>query len=72
MNCPKCSSHGFSEDCIVNEKQRYKCKSYGISLSGVYPAIKRKHYSFEELGFRLIRRFLKCSHVSVYNWSRRM
>lgn len=74
MNCPKCGSTGCSKDGIVKERQRYKCKSCGyrhtVKYLGISPAIKRQALELylEGLGFRSIGRFLKCSHVAVYNW----
>jgi transposase len=37
---------------------------------GISPDIKRQALQLylEGLGFRSIRRFLKCSHIAVYNW----
>jgi transposase len=74
MNCPKCGSSDCAKDGIVKERQRYKCKSCGyrhtVSHRGFSPAIKRQALQLylEGLGFRSIGRFLKCSHVAVYNW----
>ena len=72
--CPKCASEGCTKDGIVKERQRYKCKScnyrYTVSYVGISPDIKRQALELylEGLGFRSIGRFLKCSHVAVYNW----
>ena len=72
--CPKCGSEGCTKDGIVKERQRYKCKSchyrYTVSYLGISPDIKRQALELylEGLGFRSIGRFLKCSHVAVYNW----
>jgi transposase len=74
MNCPKCGSVDCSKDGIVKERQRYKCKSCGyrhtVPYRGISPVIKRQALQLylEGLGFRAIGRFLKCSHVAVYNW----
>jgi transposase len=74
MNCPKCGSVDCGKDGIVKERQRYKCKACGyrhtVSHWGFSPAIKRQALQLylEGLGFRSIGRFLKCSHVAVYNW----
>jgi transposase len=74
MNCPKCGSADCSKDGIVKGKQRYKCKSCGyrhtVQYRGISPVIKRQALQLylEGLGFRAIGRFLKCSHVAVYNW----
>ena len=67
---------GCTKDGIVNEKQRYKCKSCGyrhtVKHLGKSPDIKRQALQLylEGLGFRSIGRFLNCSHVAVYNWIR--
>ena len=72
--CPRCNCTNCTKDGIVKEKQRYKCKSCGyrhtVQYRGLNPEIKRQALELylEGLGFRSIGRFLKCSHVSVYNW----
>jgi transposase-like protein len=74
MSCPKCGSTDCAKDGLVKEKQRYKCKSCGyrhtVQYRVISPAIKRQALPLylEGLGFRSIGRFLKCSHVAVYNW----
>lgn len=74
MNCPKCGSLDCAKDGIVKERQRYRCKSCGyrhtVQYRGISPATKRQALQLylEGLGFRSIGRFLKCSHVAVYNW----
>jgi len=74
MNCPKCGSSDCAKDGIVKARQRYKCKSCGyrhtVQHLGISPEIKRQALQLylEGLGFRSIGRFLKCSHVAVYNW----
>ena len=72
--CPKCHTDGCTKDGIVNNRQRYKCKSCGyrhtVKYRGLSPNIKRQALELylEGLGFRSIGRFLNCSHVAVYNW----
>jgi len=72
--CPKCQFETCTKDGIVNKRQRYKCKSCGyrhtVRQVGISSAIKRQALELylEGLGFRSIGRFLKCSHVAVYNW----
>jgi transposase len=74
MKCPKCGSVECAKDGIVKARQRYKCKSCGyrhtVQYRGISPEIKRQALQLylEGLGFRSIGRFLKCSHVAVYNW----
>ena len=72
--CPKCSSEKCVKDGIINGKQRYRCKScdfrHTVQHRGKSPDVKRQALELylEGLGFRSIGRFLKCSHVAVYNW----
>ena len=72
--CPKCSSEKCVKDGIIKGRQRYRCKSCEFRLTvqqrGKSPHVKRQALELylEGLGFRSIGRFLKCSHVSVYNW----
>ena len=72
--CPKCSSEKCVKDGIVKGKQRYRCKRcnfrHTVQHRGKSPDIKRQALELylEGLGFRSIGRFLKCSHVAVYNW----
>ncbi len=72
--CPKCSSEKCVKDGVVNERQRYRCKScnfrHTVQHRGKSPDIKRQALELylEGLGFRSIGRFLNCSHVAVYNW----
>jgi transposase len=74
MNCPKCGSSDCGKDGIVKERQRHRCKSCGyrhtVQYRGASPETKRQALQLylEGLGFRSIGRFLKCSHVAVYNW----
>lgn len=74
IDCPKCGFHGCVKDGIVKGKQRYLCKNclyrHTVRYRGASPDIKRNALELylEGLGFRSIGRFLKCSHVAVYNW----
>ena len=74
MNCPKCKSEKKVKDGIVRGKQRYQCKEcsyrYTVEYKNVSPCTKKNalHLYLEGLGFRSIGRYLKVSHVSVYNW----
>ena len=73
-NCPKCKSTNFRKDGIVKQKQRYFCKecNYRFTVEHVGKPIKLKRDALilylEGLGFRSIGRFLKVSHVAVFNW----
>ena len=72
--CPKCSSEKCVKDGIIKGRQRYRCKScnfrHTVQHRGKSPDVKRQALELylEGLGFRSIGRFLKCSHVAVYNW----
>jgi transposase-like protein len=74
IKCPKCGSGECRKDGIVKGRQRHKCKSCGyrhtVQHVGKSATIKRQALELylEGLGFRSIGRFLKCSHVAVYNW----
>ena len=77
MNCPKCGSTSCTKDGIVKGKQRHKCRSCGYrhtvrQRGRIDAATKRDALQLylEGLGFRSIGRFLRCSHVAVYNWIR--
>ena len=76
MDCAKCKSSNKVKRGIVKGRQRYTCKDCGYNYT-----VERKSSSkpdtmerqalelyLEGLGFRSIGRFLKVSHVSVYNW----
>ena len=72
--CPKCGSEDCEKDGIVKGRQRHRCKSCGyrhtVRHRGKSPDLKRQALELylEGLGFRSIARFLRCSHVAVYNW----
>ncbi len=73
-SCPKCLHEVCVKDGIVKGKQRYKCKKcnyrHTVRQKGATRAQKRAALELylEGLGFRSIGRFLKFSHVAVYNW----
>ncbi len=74
VNCPKCGSQHCVKDGIVKGKQRYQCKTchyrHTVRYRGANNDVKRQALELylEGLGFRSIGRFLKYSHVAVYNW----
>jgi len=76
MDCPKCKSKKHIKDGKVKGKQRYKCKGcnyrYTVELKSTAKPTNIKRQALElyleGLGFRSIGRFLKVSHVSVYQW----
>ncbi|MCS6820400.1 MAG: IS1 family transposase, partial [Microscillaceae bacterium] len=71
--CPKCKSTKFCKEGIVKGKQRLnKDCSFRFTVEHIGKPEKLKRdalilYS-EGLGFRSIGRFLKVSHVTVFNW----
>jgi transposase-like protein len=73
-SCPKCKSKNFRKDGIVKQKQRYLCKAckyrFTVEVIGKPEKLKRDALILylEGLGFRSIGRFLKVSHVAVFNW----
>lgn len=74
INCPKCQSKACVKDGIVQGRQRFRCKGCGyrhtVKERGLGADKKRQALELylEGLGFRSIGRFLRCSHVAVYNW----
>jgi len=76
MNCPKCSSDKKVKSGFVNGKQRYKCKecscNFTVEIKSTAKSKSKKkdalYLYLEGLGFRSIGRYLKVSHVAVYNW----
>jgi transposase-like protein len=74
VTCPKCGCGECVKDGIVKGRQRHQCKSCGyrhtVQQVGKSAMLKRQALELylEGLGFRSIGRFLKCSHVAVYNW----
>lgn len=74
--CPKCSHDVSTKSGIVKGRQRWKCKNcgyhYTVANRGATKEQKRQALELylEGLGFRSIGRFLKFSHVAVYNWIR--
>jgi len=76
MDCPKCKSLSYTKDGIVQNRQRYKCKSCNYRYTVIAKSdVKSKQVRrmalemyLEGLGFRAIGRLLKISHVTVYYW----
>lgn len=76
IKCPKCQSYRIIKSGIVNNKQRYNCKScsyyftvdkIGKSIDSYY-VTKALQLYLEGLSYREIERLLGVSHVSVMNW----
>ena len=74
--CPNCNSDRYIKSGVVNDRQRYKCKSCGYfftvnkqgkQIDGYY-VNKALQLYLEGLTYREIERILGVSHVSVMNW----
>ena len=74
--CPNCNSDNYIKSGIVNNRQRYKCKSCGYFFSvnkmgkkiDDYYVNKALQLYLEGLTYREIERILGISHVSIMNW----
>jgi transposase-like protein len=74
--CPNCGSEKYIKSGIVNNRQRYKCKSCGYYFSvnkigkkiDDYYVNKALQLYLEGLTYREIERILGISHVSIMNW----
>jgi transposase-like protein len=77
--CPNCSSDQYVKSGIVNNRQRYKCKSCGYYFTvnklgkriDDYYVNKALQLYLEGLSYREIERILGISHVSILNWVKR-
>jgi len=77
--CPQCQSERIVKSGIVNERQRYKCKScnYFFTVNKLgkqidkYYVTKALQLYLEGLTYREIERIIGVSHVSVMNWVRK-
>ncbi|MBP2833656.1 IS1 family transposase [Aquimarina sp. U1-2] len=75
-NCPNCGSSSFIKSGIINNRQRFKCKScnYFFSVNKIgkkiddYYVNKALQLYLEGLTYREIERILGISHVSIMNW----
>src|ERR1039457_301312 len=73
-NCPKCKSENIRKDGTANGNPRHLCKDceyrFTVEHIGKPEEMKRQALILylEGLGFRSIGRFLKVSHVAVFNW----
>lgn len=74
IKCPRCSMHNSVKAGLMNNKQRYKCKSciYHYTAHKPRSTMSQKRQALElyleGLGYRSIGRLLRVSHVSIYNW----
>ena len=74
--CPNCNSDQYIKSGIVNDRQRYKCKSCGYFFTvnklgkriDDYYVNKALQLYLEGLTYREIERILGISHVSIINW----
>jgi transposase-like protein len=75
-NCPKCFSESIVKSGIVNNRQRYTCKTcrYNFSVQKLgkeidnYFVVKGLQLYLEGVSYREIERILGISHVTVSNW----
>ncbi|WP_299902774.1 helix-turn-helix domain-containing protein [uncultured Aquimarina sp.] len=75
-SCPNCNSEDYIKSGIVNNRQRFKCKSCGYYFSvnkigkkiDDYYVNKALQLYLEGLTYREIERILGISHVSIMNW----
>jgi len=74
--CPNCGSDSYVKSGIVNDRQRYRCKScnYYFTVNKLgkkiddYYVNKALQLYLEGLTYREIERILGISHVSIMNW----
>ncbi|GGE43665.1 IS1/IS1595 family N-terminal zinc-binding domain-containing protein [Psychroflexus planctonicus] len=77
--CPQCQSTQIIKSGILNDRQRYKCKSCGYNFTvnklgkqiDKYYVTKALQLYLEGLTYREIERIIGVSHVSVMNWVRK-
>lgn len=77
--CPQCQSTQIIKSGIINDRQRYKCKScsYNFTVNKLgkqidkYYVTKALQLYLEGLTYREIERIIGVSHVSVMNWVRK-
>lgn len=75
-SCPRCGHEHHTKSGIVNQRQRYRCKScnYHFSVLRVgkkidsYFVTKALQLYLEGLSYREIERVIGVSHVTVMNW----
>ena len=77
--CPKCNALQVVKSGIVNDRQRYRCKTCGYYFTvnkigksiDSYYVTKALQLYIEGISYREIERILGVSHVSVMNWVRK-
>ena len=78
-SCPQCQSSNIIKSGILNNRQRYKCKSCGYFFTvnklgkqiDKYYVTKALQLYLEGLSYREIERILGVSHVTVMKWVRK-
>ncbi len=77
MNCPRCQGSNYIKYGIVNNRQRYRCKScsynYTVLERGRARELKKMALLLylEGFGFKFIERMLGVSNVTVMGWIKR-
>jgi hypothetical protein len=74
--CPKCQNERVVKSGIVNERQRYTCKTcrYAFTVFKLgkkideYYVTKALQLYLEGLSYREIERIIGVSHVTISNW----
>lgn len=74
--CPKCQSTKVVKSGVLNDRQRFKCKTcnYFFTVNKIgkkidqYYVTKALQLYLEGLSYREIERILGVSHVSISNW----
>jgi transposase-like protein len=76
VSCPKCQNERVVKSGIINERQRYTCKSCNYAFTvfklgkkiDEYYVTKGLQLYLEGLSFREIERIIGVSHVTISNW----
>jgi transposase-like protein len=76
INCPRCQENRIVKSGIVNDRQRYTCKSCRYSFTVFklgkriddYYITKALQLYLEGLSYREIERIIGVSHVTISNW----
>jgi len=79
QTCPQCQSEKIIKSGILNDRQRYKCKScnYHFTVNKLgkridqYYVTKALQLYLEGISYREIERILGVSHVTVMKWVRK-
>lgn len=79
QTCPQCQSDKIIKSGVLNDRQRYKCKTcnYHFTVNKLgkridqYYVTKALQLFLEGLSYREIERILGVSHVTVMKWVRK-